>query len=144
MGCDIHLHVEVKIEGKWEHYHAPNISRSYKLFEKMAGVRGEIKNAISSPKGLPDDLNIITRKSAEYWDVDGHSWSWLNLEEISILSDWLHDLGSKEEKGFLNCDLEHSILHCYCEGNSFAGIIKYPDEKPEWIEDVRFVFWFDN
>jgi len=144
MGCDIHLHVEIKVADKWEHYAAPNINRSYKLFEKMAGVRGFLINAIIAPKGLPEDLNIITRKSADYWKVDGHSWSWLNLEEISILSDWLGELGKKEERDFLKYDLEHSILHTYCEGNSFGGLFKYPDEKPEWIEDVRFVFWFDN
>jgi len=144
MGCDIHLHIEIKVEDKWEHYHAPAVNRSYRLFEKMAGVRGDIANSISPPKGLPEDLNIITRKSSDHLKMDGHSWSWLGLSEIKVLSDWLRDIGKSSNDGLLNYDLEYSILHAYCEGNSFAGILEYPDEKPHWIQDVRFVFWFDN
>jgi hypothetical protein len=144
MGCDIHLHIEVKVEGKWEHYGAPNINRNYDLFEKMAGVRGEIENAISIPKGAPDDMNIITKCSYKDWGTDAHSCSWFNLEEIVKLTKWLDSLSLDDPKAFLPFDLEHTILHTYCEGNSFAGILEYPEGKPKWIEDVRFVFWFDN
>lgn len=27
MGCDIHLHIEVKINGAWEHYATPRVDR---------------------------------------------------------------------------------------------------------------------
>ena len=50
MGCDIHAHFEIKVDGEWLHYSQANINRNYRLFEKMAGVRGENKNAISLPE----------------------------------------------------------------------------------------------
>jgi len=143
MGCDIHLHIEVKVNGKWEHYASPWIQRNYTLFEKMAGVRGDDENAISLPKGMPEDASFITKQSCEDFGSDGHSHSYLTLNEIVQLEDWLNSL-PKVEGNYLATDLEHSILHTYCEGNSFAGILRYPKEKPSWIEDTRFVFWFDN
>jgi len=145
MGCDIHMHIEVKVESKWEHYAAPWVRRSYSLFEKLAGVRGEIENAIVAPKGLPYDMSIITRKAFEKWEEDAHSESWLSLEEICKLEEWLDDKNKNDvEYRWKIYDLERDVLNTFCEGYSFAGILRYPEEKPEWIEDVRFVFWFDN
>jgi hypothetical protein len=148
MGCDIHLHIEVKLNGKWEHYGAPNVSRWYLLFEKMAGVRGEPENAISLPKGLPDDLTTLTRYSSERWDGDGHSHSWLGIEEIMLLEDWLKTQKSewRTHSPDASVDLEHHVLHTYLFGNSFTGPKRYPedDQSRPGVEDVRFVFWFDN
>jgi len=42
MSCSIHLHIEVKVDGTWEHYGEPSINSNYQLFEKLAGVRGEV------------------------------------------------------------------------------------------------------
>lgn len=79
MGCDIHLHQEVKIGKKWHHYNAPRIGRNYELFAKMIGVRnyGTIE-PISTVKMLPDDLSKITKIDLEHWGSDGHSSSWFN------------------------------------------------------------------
>ncbi len=54
MGCDIHCHIEIKVEGTWHHYSAPNVDRSYRLFARMAGVRntGGVK-PIAPNRGLP-------------------------------------------------------------------------------------------
>lgn len=141
MGCDIHLHIEIKINGTWHHYGAPNVSRRTKLFEKMAGVRGSVTNAIVPPKGTPDDISGITRMDVDRFKIGGHSHSWFTCEEIGKLEDWLNEQG-----GFAReMDLEHHILHTYLFGNSFAGFRKYPsDYKDSPIEDVRFVFFFDN
>jgi hypothetical protein len=136
MGCDIHLHIEVKVAGKWLHYGAPNINRWYKLFEKLAGVRGDVEHAISPPKGIPKDISTITKLAYDGWGSDAHSTSWLSIEEIRELSEWLDN----SHGGFMSGkDLEHNILNTYLEGNSFG----LTEETP-WIEDVRFVFWFDN
>ena len=41
MSCDIHLHVEVKVNGKWLHYDKVGMHPFfYEMFAKMAGVRG--------------------------------------------------------------------------------------------------------
>ena len=85
MGCDCTAHFEVKIDNKWEHYSVPNIHRNYLLFEKMAGVRGSVENALAPPKGLPDDISNITRIDSEQWGIDGHHHSWLSGEEFNKL-----------------------------------------------------------
>lgn len=143
MGCDIHLHVEIKVEGAWQHYQAPGISRDYRLFAKMAGVRNYENEIvpISEPKGLPKDLTLVTAKDAEEWGVDGHSHSWLDKHEIARLAEWCHE---RVEMDHMRRDLEYGVLHSYLFGNSYAGPSKWPEEQPAWLEDVRFVFWFDN
>lgn len=71
MGCDIHLHTEVKIGGAWHHYSAPCVPRSYALFGKMAGVRGGAA-PIALPKGLPCFPSYITALDAARW---GGGWT---------------------------------------------------------------------
>ena len=34
MGTDMHLHIELKIDGRWEHWSAPRIDRNYEFFAK--------------------------------------------------------------------------------------------------------------
>lgn len=143
MGCDIHLHSEVKINGVWHHHSAPDhISRIYELFAKMAGVRSEdacdVGVPISLPKGLPSDVTLITRIDHEREDSIGHSHSWFNIEEICELeefiesSEWFHELFFHEEfPDFMDM--------------GFPTFKKYPEKWEEYkVEDVRWVFWFDN
>jgi len=138
MGCDIHLHIEVKLNGKWEHYAAPRIDRDYRLFTKMAGVRQCCNmQCLASPRGLPNDITVLTRYDCERMGSDGHDHSWLGKEEIRILSHFIEVL----KDGWYN--LEYHVLHCYLFENSF-DIVSYPEGVPIGVEDVRFVFWFDN
>jgi hypothetical protein len=141
MGCDIHLHIEVKIGGEWHHYGAPSIRRDYALFEKMAGVRGEVSEAIAPPKGLPTDCTFLTKFLSDYEGGDGHSHSYLTAPEIVLLADWLNSIATDSARGH---DLEMDILHTFLFGNSFDGFVRYPEDNPKGLEDVRFVFWFDN
>lgn len=147
MGCDIHLHIEVMVGGKWEHYAAPNVGRWYKLFGIMAGVRGD-GPAIVAPKGFPNDASELTKILRKDYGSDGHTDSWLDHNEImaleGILAEW-RDADDQDGR-FAKYDLEHGILHTYLAGNSFTAHWRYDDFRylPEGIDDVRFVFWFDN
>lgn len=134
MGCDIHIHAEIKIGGRWEHYDKPNMSRNYRAFEKMAGVRGEQTNRMFPVRGMPWDASAVTRFECAHYGSDGHTHSWINAEEIALLADWW-----KKE---LND--EWPEWNCYLFGNSYSGFFKYPQDRTEGVEDVRFVFWFDN
>lgn len=130
MGCDIHAHMEVKVNGKWEHWSCPNIDRNYQLFSKMAGVRNYRSiDAISEPKGLPNDISMLTLLDVKSWGSDGHSHSYLTAYELDILDDWL-----KDEYDFPNSNLEYGILHSYFPESDFSP----------WAEEYRLVFWFDN
>jgi hypothetical protein len=151
MGTDIHLHTEVKINGKWEHYSYPHIERKYALFSFMADVRNTHPNdkdyilPLSKPKGLPENLSVVTVLDYEKKKTDNHSMSWLNDVEIALLEKWM-EINSTS----IVWEFEH---WGFLFGNSWAGFHNwkehpeeyddYPDEYPPKIEDIRFVFWFD-
>ena len=137
MGCDIHCHVEIEVDGEWIHYSSPYIGRSYILFEKMAGVRGDMKNAIFPPKGLPENICKTTALDAKWWGPDGHSHSWLSEDEYIKLAEWV-----KKERP--NSPLYMSENFGYLYGNNFASFIEYRDDYPEFVQGFRIVFWFDN
>lgn len=135
MGCDIHIHAEIKVHGQWHHYDQPDCSRDYDLFEKMAGVRGEVENALAAPRGIPDNASFTTKFDAEHWDGDGHSHSWLSAHEIQQLAQWDEERG----RGIFKREWDKWLF-----GNNYSDFIKYPSGRVKGLEDVRFVFWFDN
>lgn len=135
MGCDIHLHIEIKIDNEWHHYGCPHIKRNYTLFNKMAGVRGETKNAIIQPRGIPEDITKVTAVDWHQWFDCSHNASWFSLKEIKELDDWCEKIMGGQMKGWA---LEWDLLNTFLFDNPFT----YPD--PKECQDVRFVFWFDN
>lgn len=146
MGCDIHFHAEVKIKGVWHHHAEQKIERNYGLFAKMANVRnpGDIEE-ISNPKGIPEDATLITKMHVEKMGSDGHSHSFLNASEIVELHDFIEDkktpdfwFGEYRWK-FINDNLPRFL------GNHFDSFKKSPEDWEDYeIEDVRYVFFFDN
>lgn len=91
MGCNIHLHVEIKVDAVWLHYNHPRIEKNYALFAKMADIRNSDNeiDPISEPKGLPIALSETTRLDHSYGHQDWHSMSWLGIDEIIELSEWV-------------------------------------------------------
>ena len=139
MGCDIHLHTEVKIGGEWHHYSTQSVPRNYTLFALMAGVRGrEGITPISMPKGLPEDASFLTKFDANWWRADGHSYSWLGAEEIAKLYDVVQD----------QIDLQAAFGYCFggywSSFHEYRGNLENGCGISNEVEDVRFVFWFDN
>lgn len=142
MGCDIHLHVEVKIKGKWHHYNHPYINRDYRLFSKMAGVRSNYDDVppIAQPRGIPTDASTTTKFECEHDGIDGHSHSWLSASEAGEAQEWYEKLFP--DKHF------HPPIFGYLFGNSIDSHIRYPDDAKSLqsigFQDARIVFWFDN
>lgn len=146
MGCDIHSHFEVKINGKWEHYSTPDINRNYRLFEKMAGVRGSVSNAIAPPKGLPDDISLVTKVAANQMGLDGHTHSWLSsseFKEVYYFHKALYDQDTREDSTkWWEVDVAQ---YGYLFNNGFEDFEPgNSDIYPKELEDFRLVFWFDN
>lgn len=130
MGCDIHVHVEVLVEGKWEHYSNPYVRRNYTLFAKLANVREIDPTGLGDPRGFPERLSKITDISWQLWKNDGHSVSWITREEAGAIQTWWQ----------VNC--ENNEVFGYVFGNDVGYL-------PVWISDLgvtdtRVVFWFDN
>lgn len=141
MGCDIHLHIEYRVNGKWEHYAAPHVNRWYGLFSVMAGVRGGHK-PIVEPRGFPEDATMFTRWEYERFGIDAHSASYLQNREILQLSNWLQKRSEIDGKFY---NLEHTVLHTYMGGNGLCDFLEYDGEyAPKGTDAVRLVFWFDN
>lgn len=149
MGCDIHVHTEVKINGKWHHYSIPSVARMYELFAKLCGVRRNYDDEIqpiSEPKGLPHDATELTLIDAERWKADGHSHSWLGKDEIRQLEVWYADFARKSK--IRETDIESQFGYLF--GDVWREWNKQPQlselsrlSRPK-VEDFRFVFWFDN
>lgn len=142
MGCDIHLHIELKIDGEWHHYSAPSVDRSYPLFQLMADVRGawEELKPVSKPKGLPNDITKITELCSRRDNYHDHSW--LSAEEITILYERWQAWQISEGRKQWDNDLDLPGKFSYFEGNSWIHF--RPGENLKGVEDIRFVFWFDN
>jgi len=104
------------------------------LFEKMAGVRGEIENALVAPKGFPEDASEMTKIIFEYEGEDAHTPSYYTLMEINRLEKWYR---AHIDNRF-NWYNDFGFLF----GNGYNDMAELSSPPP--IEDVRIVFWFDN
>lgn len=119
MGCDIHLYVEKRVNpshdwesaDKWttekgatrptvdygDHFYN---DRCYSLFAMLADVRnghgfagiktGEGFVPIAIPRGLPQDVSPNLAAECKDYGVDGHSHSYLTLEEL-LAYDWTQE-----------------------------------------------------
>lgn len=199
MGCDIHLFTERKrtinnVEqwvsmdyfkknpyfGDDEYEREYEIiplyrSRNYRLFAMLADVRNYDDNLIiSEPKGFPDDTCKEIKKEKEYWDGDGHSYSYFTLKELKDFKKENHLI---KYSGYVNkFDSERidegEMPHMWCKATNNKDFIyrewEYPNNNLDEIinnlevrirddfylpydadtskydEKVRIVFWFDN
>jgi hypothetical protein len=97
MGCDIHLYLEEKIDGKWkcldkftedskgflEVEEWLHDDRDYDFFAVLAGVRNGCDFVpISEPRGLPPDCSHELLRYHDEADYGFHSHSWLGYKEI--------------------------------------------------------------
>lgn len=112
MGCDIHLFVEVRKNGKWtsankwtNKYGRMSVAcedcfyngRNYDLFAILANVRngrgfagcdtGDGFVPIAEPKGLPDDVTKEVADESSFWGSNGHSHSHFTVKEL-LDYDW--------------------------------------------------------
>ena len=134
MGADIHVHLEAKINGKWEHVSIINIGRNYVLFGHIAGVR-QPANSYIEPRGLPDDISIITKLSFNHWKEDGHTMSWLYASEM------LNAIRCYAKEDFYNKGETESERY-YKRQFQCGGYSNYFIN--EIVADQRYIFWFDN
>ena len=133
MGCDIHMIVEEKINGKWvavsipsgfmssSNWHQPPcLDRNYQRFSALAGVRG----TGPSPRGAPVDASETTMALIDEWDIDGHSHSYLPLDEAAQI--FMDTCNPQLDKFNAMYPIEHFFVGC------------------EFGAERRLVFWFDN
>jgi hypothetical protein len=139
MGCDIHGWVEIRPynfdKDYWTAvYDIDHLERNYLMFARLFGVRLEEIPALAPNRGLPSngdhDAHDDWRKiDATYWEADGHSFSWIGLDEIiAHEKELLAPLPPQET--FQKWQMLFNIMK---ELGKVYG-----------IENVRLVAWFDN
>lgn len=163
MGCDIHMYVEYRLDGKWvsgdlfeinPYYpkYGPEYRlvelygyRDYALFGILAGVREPEMPRIADPRGLPRDCNDLIKKEYEHWELDAHSCSWVTLQELidtqkettGILdSVGLNNLTDKLKERANELNIIYDFLWT---GNKCSRQEAYKKSA-----GIRIVFWFDN
>lgn len=156
VGCDIHMFVEVKYSfgdnNKWinfdhhtknpyfdEYRDTPEFDvielhdvRNYLAFEQLCGVRAYTESpSISPPRGVPIDISAFVKQHVESWNIDGHSHSFVTLEEIRIYRANLKDLSFDGLK-YIHEALELRAIEYFL--------------TPEGVDpkNIRIVFFFDN
>jgi hypothetical protein len=124
MGCDIHMHVEVRDGRKWRTLATPRVTRNYSLFALMARCGRTNLNPIVENRGIPLDAGVDVawrwnkvRKTGDY-----HSPSWLLPEEVAEVAERF-----KAE-----------------DGRDFWLYFDDFDSKSLRNQEWRLVFWFDN
>lgn len=142
MGQNIHLHIEVKRNGVWEHYSAPHVKRDYKLFSLMGSDRfiPGFGPKSTLAHGLPDDASYLTAVCLDY---DANDLYGDNIRQTVRVMD--KDGVQKLQLAYalaypgmapLDADLEENVFRCYINGNAISA--------HKGFDDVRLVYWFDN
>lgn len=148
MGCDIHIHAEVKVNGRWEYFGEHSFGRYYTAFGYMANChRSEIDPVVPN-KGIPHDINPLTKLYMD--DVDYHSHSWLDKEELAKVCQRFRDHGKPNVPQCERC-IARGDIEQEDEGEDltfFANFIEniFEDIKDGHtaVLDYRLVFAFDN
>jgi len=151
MGCDIHVVIEKKIEGKWVQIDVPDVFdyRSYGYFGFLANVRNySAITPIDDPRGVPEDVKEQYKEIIN--DDNYHSFSWLSVEELlnynydQIIKDrrCTRRIGENYYSGACTCEIGEGLkfsLRDFLSVNFFENLKRLKDAKAD-----RIVFWFDN
>lgn len=134
MGCDIHAHIEYKELGdRYWHWCAFHFGRNYLLFALMANVRNDFADGqvvfVAAPRGVPNDASYETISARKKLGSDGHSHSWLTLEEMCEVE--------RRFKAIAGYGFPVTVSAAIAAMEALRG-------APPFENDVRLVFWFDN
>lgn len=124
--------------GKWDEWKKfePRLyeGRNYKLFALLAGVRNRDGiTPISPPKGLAQDHSSLYSTWVDAFGCDGHSHSWLTLEELKKAN---NTEGLKHQgSGYIHENFYQQFLdsgrkepNAYCQG-AYGSNIEMVSER---------------
>jgi hypothetical protein len=120
MGMDIRLHIEIKIDDKWEHYGSPEIARGCKTYDLLFDI------AECRSLGFPLDASIVTELDYKDYDCPKYYIGCIGPNLIHRIEKTLHD-----QWGIY---LETDVLHTYFLDDGFCD--------GEYKNDFRIIFWF--
>lgn len=140
MGCDIHVHVEVRVDDEWLHYSNPIVDRDYELFAYMGGARsdGFGFTPISDGRPLPADMSAVTAACYAHEKSDAHTEGFLCGKEIADVEKWCWE---RRDGKYTR---RHFAPFGYICGNGVGMTGDRGSSYPSEFDDVRLIFWFDN
>ena len=155
MGCDIHAFAERRTEsGAYEFIELddpPFDVRSYGLFAFLAGVRNYSDiQPLAEIRGCPDDASDYVKVERDDWEYDGHSHSWLSIDELLAFD---YDSFTEDRRvtqrmpgGWIDCaatadpgDGKQTTYRNFLGQWFFEELNRLKESKVD-----RVVFWFDN
>jgi hypothetical protein len=110
--------------------------RNYSLFADLASVRGHGRE----PLGLPDDASDLALMMADSWGEDGHSHTWITMDEALPIFLQAGQFGSMSE----------AVTTALAKGDIEGTLMRYMahfwslDSESESLADYRLIIWFDN
>ena len=146
MSITMHLHIEVKKDGKWFHYGSPcmsNLPEKYFIYAWMTGegleyTRSRFREQIqpvASIKGLPEDLSEVTKicyeQDTKQYRLHGEHT--LMADDIQTLQEKLWEQNPDDNR--LYWDLEETIFRTYINSGSIAC-------HHGW-DDARIICWYN-
>lgn len=142
MGCDIHFHTEVKVNGRWEHYNQVDVDRDYWFFSLLCGVReeGNAEPFLGKPNNImPEDANSLTKTLLDMEWM--HSLCTFDSDMIKKFREHFEEHIDDKPRFSVNPRSKFLTYYVgYIDGNCWS------DEwsMPEWVEDYRWIFAFDS
>lgn len=147
---ELRAHIEVKLDGKWQHYAAPTIKDNYIAFACINGYgRDYIDKDLSarikpqaSVKGIPEDISELTKycwQVAQYPDENGDTEPFgagcLTAQDLRNLQTQFEKINSLHTKfDFEKMHVERNVFNTWIHGNPIAW--------HEWFDDARIIFWY--
>jgi len=132
MGSLIQLCIEIKVNGEWEYYDDKVIMDEANVFSRLLGKIEGCKEPVCVAKDIPGDISMKTQEVFSWVFDRVNQVTFAEADEIEVMSEWALDEG---------LSLEIDIIHKQLFGGLFGDFNKHKNLFPEWLEDVRFIFW---
>ena len=90
----------------------------------MAGVRGP--DVLFQPKGAPNNLSVDVEHEVKQWGKDGHSHSWLSIDDLWKVREKYMELNEGKPYRYLD------------------AVLAMMTEQEDEHNTPRLIFFFDN
>ena len=153
MGCDIHMHMEQKVDGEWREIHGefsavcaedcPSVPFDWRTYAVFSFLNHEVRNYGGMPpvfgeegRGVPDD-SVFKAEWEDEYSRDYHSASWLLVSELLAVD--YDNIMTQYANDPLPVSLRDTLHDFF-----FMDLKILKDMAGEYPENIRLVFWFDN
>ena len=156
MGCDIWVHLEKKVDEKYNSWEEialyridkythkleiapPYEGRNYGLFSLLAGIRGWM-DALVEPRGLPENMSREVEKAWKYSEDWCHTPTWYVLNELYLYRRLYKDFkGDEDDKEAYDSFVY--FVDCIENYLELTQEWTYGDARPN---EYRLIIWFDS